>query len=106
MKWADAAGSSTAIRYAIMNLVVIAIYIVLALAGLGLLSMLLFGARSLAYGKVNILTLVIVCIPVVLLVVLGFVVGDWAQAGVLTILIMLALAVLSLLVTGLKGLFT
>ena len=89
-----------------MNLVVISFYIVLALMGLGLLSMLLFGVRSLAYGKVNILTLVIVCVPIVLLIVLGVVVGDWARAGILTIVIMMGLAVFSLLVTGIKGLFT
>ncbi len=89
-----------------MNLVVISFYIVMALMGLGLLSILLFGIRSLAWGKVNVLTLVIVCIPIMLLFVLGFVIGDWARAGILTIAIMLALAVFSLLVTGLKGLFT
>ena len=35
-----------------MNLVVIAVYIVLALLGLGLLAMLLFGIRSVAFGKI------------------------------------------------------
>ena len=89
-----------------MNLVVISIYIVGALVGLGLLSMLLFGVRSLAFGKVSIFTLVILCVPIVLLVVLGFVVGDWSRAGIFTIAIMLALAVFALLLTGIKGLFT
>ncbi len=89
-----------------MNLVVISFYIVTALMGLGLLSILLFGVRSFAYGKVNILTLVILCVPIVLLFALGFVIGDWARAGILTIAIMLALAVFSLLATGIKGLFT
>ena len=58
-----------------MNLVVISFYVVTALMALGLLSILLFGVRSLVNGKVNIFTLVILCIPIVLLVVLGFVVG-------------------------------
>ena len=89
-----------------MNIVVIAIYIVLGLIGLGVVAMLLFGVRSLAFGKINPLTMVIVCVPIVILVILGFVVGDWSQAGILTILIMLGLTVLALLVTGLKGLFT
>ncbi len=89
-----------------MNLVVISFYIVMALIGLGMLSMLLFGVRSFVWGKVNKLTLLILCIPIVLLVVLGFVVGDWSRAGIFTIVIMLGLAVLSLLVTGVKGLFT
>ncbi len=89
-----------------MNLVVISFYIVTALMALGLLSILLFGVRSLVYGKVNIFTLVILCVPIVLLVGLGLVIGDWSRAGLLTIVIMLALAVFSLLVTGIKGLFT
>ena len=89
-----------------MNFVVISIYIVGALVGLGLLSMLLFGVRSLAFGKVSIFTLVILCVPIVLLVVLGLVIEDWSRAGIFTIGIMLALGVLSLLLTGVKGLFT
>jgi len=88
-----------------MNLVVISFYIVTALMGLGLLSILLFGVRSFAYGKVNILTLVILCIPIVLLFAIGFIIGDWARAGILTIAIMMGLAVSSLLVTGVKSLF-
>ena len=88
-----------------MNLVVISFYIVMALMGLGLLSMLLFGIRSLTWGKVNVLTLAILCIPIVLLFVLGFVIGDWARAGILTIAIMMGLAMSSLLVTGVKSLF-
>ncbi len=89
-----------------MNLVVISFYIVTALMGLGLLSILLFGVRSLINGKVNIFTLVILCIPIVLLFGLGLIMGDWSRAGLLTIVIMLALAVFSLLATGIKGLFT
>ena len=58
------------------------------------------------FEEVNIVTLVILCIPIVVLVVLGFVLGDWSRAGIFTIAIMLALAVFSLLLTGIKGLFT
>ena len=89
-----------------MNIVVIAIYIVLGLIGLGLVAMLLFGIRSVAFGKINPVTMVIVCIPVLILVILGFVLPTWAEAGIMTVIISLGLAVLALLVTGLKGLFT
>ncbi len=89
-----------------MNIGVISFYIVMALIGLGLLSMLLFGFRSFAWGKVNKLTLLILCIPIVLLFGLGLVMGDWSRAGLLKIAIMLALAVFSLLLTGIKGVFT
>ncbi len=89
-----------------MNIVVIAIYIVLGLMGLGVLAMLLFGIRSLAFGKINPLTMGIVCVPVIILIVLGFILPSWAEAGIMTILITLGLTVLALLLTGLKGLFT
>ncbi len=89
-----------------MNIVVIAIYIVLALIGLSLVAMLLFGVRSVAFGKINPLTMGIVCVPIIILVILGFVLPSWEEAGIMTILITLGLTILALLVTGLKGLFT
>ena len=89
-----------------LAMVIIALWIVLALAGLGLLMMLLFGIRSLTYGKIKPVTLVIVITPVILLLVLGFVLGDWSTAAIFSVFIMLGLASLSLLVTGLQGLFT
>ena len=89
-----------------MNIVVIAIYIVLGLMGLGLVAMLLSGIRSVAFGKVNPVTMVIVCIPILILIILGFALPTWAEAGIMTVIVSLGLAVLALLVTGLKGLFT
>lgn len=89
-----------------MSFIVIAVYIVVALLGLTLLAMIIFGARSVAFGKINPLTMAINCIPIVLLVILGFVMGDWALAGIWTIAITLGLALLALLVTGIKGLFS
>ncbi len=88
-----------------MTIVTIAIYVVLVMVGLGLLTMLLFGIRSLAYGKINPLNIGIVLTPIILLLVLGFVMGDWAIAAIYTVMIMFALAVLALLVTGIRGIF-
>lgn len=88
-----------------MTLVTIAIYVVLVMVGLGLLAMLLFGIRSLAYGKINPLNIGIVLTPIIILLVLGFVMGDWAIAAIYTVMIMFALAVLALLVTGIRGIF-
>ncbi len=87
-------------------MIVIAMWIVGILVGLGLLAMVVFGIRSLTYGKVSPISMVIVSLPVVLLLLLGFIMGDWTLAGIYTFLIMLALAILSLLVTGVKGLFS
>lgn len=88
-----------------MGIVGIAVYIVLILIGLGLLSMLVFGIRSAAYGKINPITLVIIVLPIILLGVLGLVMDDWSLAGIWTFIIMLIAATVALLVTGLKGLF-
>ncbi len=87
-------------------MIVIAMWIVGILVGLGLLAMVVFGIRSLTYGKVSPISMVIVSLPVVLLLLLGFIMGDWTLAAIYTFLIMLALAMLSLLVTGVKGLFS
>ncbi|MBO6576588.1 MAG: hypothetical protein JJ896_13250 [Rhodothermales bacterium] len=82
-----------------------AIYLVLALVGLGMVAIVLFGIRNLSHGKVNPSTIVLSGIPMVLLVVLGFALGDWAVAGVYTFLISLVLTTAALLLSGVKGLF-
>lgn len=87
-------------------MVILAIYIVLGLMGLGLLAMVAFGLRSVASGKVNVITMGIVVLPMVLLLILGLIMPTWAQAGIYTIAITLAGALLALLVTGLRGLFS
>ncbi len=83
----------------------IAIYIVFALLGLGLLAMVVFGIRSLTHGKVDPMTISIMAVPVVILVILGLVMPSWAEAGITTILVTMCLALLALLYTGAKGLF-
>ena len=84
----------------------IAIYIVIGLMGLGLLLMAASGVRSLLAGKVKMLSLAFMAVPIVLLLVMGLVVGDWAQAGILTILISLGLTLLALLASGVKSIFS
>jgi hypothetical protein len=81
-----------------------AIWFVLGLSGLSLLAMLLFGIRSLAYGKLNMLSIVFFAIPAILLVVLGFTTGDWAHAAVMTFMVMFAVTSVSLLLSGIRGL--
>ena len=88
------------------SLVVYGVWIVVILTALGVLTITLFGLRSLFYGKVSPFTLVVVAVPLVLLVVLGFVMDDWSQAGILTVLITFALALLALLVSGFASMFT
>lgn len=89
-----------------MSLVVIAIWAVVILVGLGLLTMLVFGARSLAHGKIKPLSMAIVIFPVVLLGIMGLVLGDWSLAAIYTFFIVFLVALLSLFLSGLRGLFT
>ena len=87
-----------------MGIPFIGIAVVLAITGLALLSMLLFGIRSFAFGKVSPISAVVVVLPVVILLVIGFSLGDWSQAAIYSILIMLGLAVLATLYTSITGL--
>lgn len=83
----------------------IAIWAAILLAGLSVLGMGIFGIRSLFYGKVEPLSIAIVAIPGVLILILGYTMQTWVQAGIFTLVIMFGLALLALLVTGLRKIF-
>lgn len=83
----------------------IAIWAAIALAGLSLLGMGIFGLRSLVYGKVEPLSIVIIAIPGVLLAVFGYMMETWVQAGIYTLVVIFGLALLGLLLTGLRKMF-
>jgi len=83
----------------------IAIWAAIALAGLSILGMGIFGLRSLVYGKVEPLSIVIIAIPGILLAILGFTMQTWVQAGIYTLVVMFGLAALGLLLTGVRQLF-
>lgn len=83
-----------------------AIWTALILAGLGLLSMGVFSLRNLTHGKVEPLSVAILIIPGVILAVLGMVMSSWAQAAMMTLLIMFGLTLLGLLVSGIRSIFT
>ncbi len=82
----------------------VALYIVFALIGLGLLVMLASGIRSLMFGKVKMLSVAFVAVPPVLFLILGLALPTWTDAGIMTIIISLALTLLALLVSGVKNL--
>ncbi len=83
---------------------IIGIVVVFAITGLSLLAMLLFGIRSFMFGKVSPVTTGAVLLPVVLLIVLGFVLGDWATAAIYSLIIMLVITALAMLLSSVKGL--
>jgi hypothetical protein len=85
------------------GLIPIAIWTVIVLIGLAVLTVAVFGVRNVAYGKVNLLSIAMVFFPLLILLALGMSMDDWGQAGILTLLIMLGLAALSLLLSGLRS---
>ena len=87
------------------SLVPIAVWAVVALVGLGVLSILLFGLRSLLNGKIDKMSMMFISIPIILLVVLGFGLGDWAMAGIYTTLAMIGLAIVAMFWTSIQGVF-
>ncbi|ARA92785.1 hypothetical protein AWN76_006150 [Rhodothermaceae bacterium RA] len=88
------------------TLVPYAIMAVLALVGLGLLAIVIFGLRNIAFGKVSPASIAIGTVPALLLIVLGFATGDWDWAAIVTVLVTAGLAILALLMSSIRGLFT
>ncbi len=82
------------------------IWAVILLVGLSLLTVLLFGLRALAYGKANMFTIGSFLIPVVVFGVLTLTMGDWIEAGIMTLIVMLVLAAAALLFSGVRGVFS
>ena len=83
----------------------IAIWAAIALAGLSVLGMGIFGLRSLVYGKVDPVSIALIAIPALLLPILGTALSTWVQAGIYTLVVMFGLALLGLLFTGVRQLF-
>lgn len=86
-------------------LVPIGVWLVVALVGLGLLTILVFGIRSMMYGKVDKMSIIFITLPIALMLILGLVMGDWTMAGMYTLLIMIGLAIVTMLVTSVRGVF-
>lgn len=88
------------------NIVPLAIWAALILIGLSLVAQVIFGLRNLTYGKISAISMLIVALPLLLMVVLGFSVGSWAQAGVITVVVMFGLTIVALLLSGLRNMFS
>ena len=86
------------------GIVLYAIWAVLILSGLSLLAIVIFGLRGLTYGNMDPLTMALLAIPAVVVVVLGLTMDTWAEASVLSFLIMLVLTSVSLLLSSFRGL--
>lgn len=98
--------SNPAVHLMSQNVILpIAIWAAILLAALSVLGMGIFGLRSLFYGKVEPLSTIIIAVPGVVLLILGGVMETWVQAGIFTLVIMFGLALLALLLAGLRQLF-
>ena len=80
------------------------ILVALFMLGVALLLLIVFGIRSLIYGKVRPLAIAAVFLPFIIFGILRLVGLPLDEAGVMTALIMLGLALLGLLFSGLRGL--
>lgn len=82
----------------------ISIWAAIGLSGLSLLALVGFGLRNLTYGKVEPLTMGAVAVPFLILVALGAAMETWAEAGIITLIVMFALSLLGLVYSGVKNL--
>ncbi|MCY4673108.1 MAG: hypothetical protein OXD43_04965 [Bacteroidetes bacterium] len=89
-----------------MSVLNIALYVVFALMGLGLLVMLASGVRSLMFGKVKMISVALVAVPLLLFIVLRLALPTWTDAGIMTIMLSLGLTLVALLVSGIKNLIS
>jgi hypothetical protein len=76
----------------------------LIITGLSLVAIVLFGIRGLTFGHAEPLTLVLLGIPTVILIISGLVMDSWAEAAVVTFLILLVLTIVSLLLSSTRSL--
>ena len=81
-----------------------AIWLAIILVAVGILAIVVFGIRNLTYGKVDPLSAVSIAVPLVIFAILGLVIGKWDVAAIWTVVIVFALAIVALLVSGIRGL--
>lgn len=77
----------------------------LGLIGLGVLGMLISGIQSVIKGKQDFKKTVVMLVPFAIFAVAFGILGDLTEAGVTTMLIMMAAMVLLIFLTGLRGTF-
>jgi hypothetical protein len=88
------------------QLIPILVYIVLGLIGFGLLVMAVFGLKGLATGKTPIIRIALIGAPLLLAGVMALVWDDPAEGVIVALLVTFVVALVALLFTGIKGIFT
>jgi hypothetical protein len=83
----------------------VALMIMLAMIGTGILMMLMFGVKNLINGKHEVQKIITMIVPFVLFGVTYAVMGDGAAAAMATMMIMIGMLILFILVSGLRSTF-
>lgn len=86
-------------------IVTIAIGLGLGLIGLGILGMLISGIQSLIKGKQDFKKILTMLVPFAVFAIAYGIFGNITQAGVATMLFMIATMILMIFLTGLRGTF-
>lgn len=81
----------------------LAIGLALGLIVIGVIGIFVSGVRNVMHGKSDFKKLGAMGVPVIVFVVSFFLMGTFVQAGVATMIFMIALMLLSILVTGTRG---
>lgn len=84
---------------------IIFIGIGVSLVGIGLLGTIGFGIKSIVNGKVDLKKALVMLVPFVIFGVAYGVAGSTDQAAIITMVIMMALMIVAIAFTGLKGTF-
>lgn len=78
----------------------------IGLTGLGLLTMVVFGLRNVVAGKVKPLSIAFIALPFVLMGALGLAMGDWTKAAIFTLFIVVILALVAIVLSSVRSLFS
>ena len=86
-------------------IVQIAVIGTFVLMGLGILSMIVSGIKGLVQGKQDFKRIALISTPIIIFAVSFLALNDVTKAGVMTTMGMLAIMVVSIVFTGLRGTF-
>lgn len=85
---------------------VIGLWIGIGLLAIAILAIIISGIRGLVSGNVDLKKLGIMLLPAVIWFVLLLITGSWMTSGLTTVLIMIALMILAIVATGVRGVFS
>ncbi len=85
---------------------VIGLWIAAGLLGIAILAIVFSGVRGIVNGNLDLKKIGVMLLPVIIWIVVLLITASWIKAGLLTMLIMLALMIIAIFLTGARGVFT